>query len=133
MGTWSGEPFGNDTAADWVWELDDVSDWGIPRDALEAAIGAKEPLDSDAAAIAIAAAEVVAAGLGRATQTDAYTESVQAFVSRSPQPPADLPAVALAALAAATNPSTELYELWNEADPAEWLAANESIKAALTV
>jgi hypothetical protein len=130
MGAWSGEPFGNDTAADWAWELDDAADWQPVRGALEEALRPDEYLDDDAASIAIAAAEVVAHGLGRATQNDSYTESVRAFVDRVETPPADLASVALAALAAATRPESGLAESWAE-DPREWDAANEKVRDAL--
>ena len=38
MGAWSVEPFGNDVAADWAWELEDESDWGVVDDALADAL-----------------------------------------------------------------------------------------------
>ena len=69
MGTWSGEPFGNDVAADFAWELDEQKRWNVVRDALREALRSKELLDADTACIAIAAAEVVAHGLGRPTPT----------------------------------------------------------------
>ncbi|MGE3192867.1 MAG: DUF4259 domain-containing protein [Microbacteriaceae bacterium] len=129
MGTWSGQPFGNDGAADWGWELDDASDWGPVRQALNDAL--EGPLDGDVAETAIAAAEVVAHGLGRPTQSDAYTVSVSAFVERVGAPPADLVPLAVAALGTATGPDSELTELWNEADPTEWREDCAKLDAAL--
>jgi len=32
MGTWSAQPFGNDTAADWAYDLDGASDRGLEND-----------------------------------------------------------------------------------------------------
>jgi hypothetical protein len=129
MGTWSGEPFGNDGAADWAWDLDDAADWQPVRRALHAALNG--PLDGDVAETAIAAAEVVAHGLGRPTQQDAYTDSVSAFVKRVGAPPGDLVPLAVAAVDTATGPDSELTELWNEADPSEWREANARLDAAL--
>src|SRR5688572_21746098 len=86
MGTWSGEPFGNDVAADFAWELDEQKRWNVVKDALREALASREPLDADTASIAIAAAEVVAHGIGRPTQSDAYTESVESFVRRARKP-----------------------------------------------
>ncbi|HWM34250.1 MAG TPA: DUF4259 domain-containing protein [Pseudolysinimonas sp.] len=129
MGTWSGEPFGNDGAADWGWELDEAADWQPVRRALNDALDG--PLDADVAETAVAAAEVVAHGLGRATQSDAYTTSVAAFVARVGAPPGDLVALAVAALGTATGPDSELTELWNDADPTEWRDANAVLEAAL--
>lgn len=129
MGTWSGEPFGNDGAADWAWELDAATDWQPVRLALNEALDGV--LDGDVAETAVAAAEVVAHGLGRPTQQDAYTESVSAFVKRVGGPPGDLVALAVAALGTATGPDSELTELWNDADPSEWRESNAKIDAAL--
>ena len=96
MGAWSAEPFGNDTAADWAWELEESSDWTVVAQTLQAALSADEPIDSDIATTAIAAAEVVAPGL-----------------------------------AAATRPTSELTELWAEADARDWEQAIARIEAAL--
>jgi hypothetical protein len=134
MGTWSAEPFGNDTAADWGWELDDRTDWEIVMDALNAVLDEEDPadVDADSAVIAIAAAEAVAHHRGWPTQSDPYTESVAGFVCRAHQPPADAAEVALKALDVAANPSGELAELWAEGDPDEWTSAIERLREALS-
>ena len=132
MGAWSGEPFGNDTAADWAWELDDQRDWQIVQTALDEVVNASEYIDGDIASNAIAAAEAVAHGLGRATQDDAYTESVTAFVARAPRPSDEMVQLALVALAAASGPHSELTELWAESGEPDWANANARIKQALT-
>ena len=130
MGTWSGQPFGSDSAGDWAFDLDDAAGWGFVRDALTRVIGQTE-VDSDDAVVAIAAAEVVAHGLGRPTQSDAYTESVGVFVQRVGRPDAALVAIALEALAASTSPESELSELWADEDSDEWISANAALKNAL--
>ena len=130
MGTWSGDPFGNDSAADWAWELDGQNDWDLVRAALETAVEAGDAVDDDDAVMAIAAAEAVAHGLGRPTQVSAYTESVAAFATRAPTPPPDLVQLALDALAIATGPASGLTELWAD-DPVEWNDANAKLEAAL--
>lgn len=127
MGAWSAEPFGNDTAADWAWELDGAQDWDVVSEALRDVLTGEA--DEDAAAIAIAAAEVVARGLGRRTQDDAYTESAAAFTDRVGTPGAEVVALGREALARATAPDSALAELW-EGD-AEWAAANARIAEAL--
>ncbi|WP_069711848.1 DUF4259 domain-containing protein [Curtobacterium sp. ER1/6] len=83
MGTWSAEPIGNDAAADFVAELDGERRWTVVKAAFSTAAKLGDTLDSDTAATAIAAAEVVAHGLARPTQTDAYTERIQQFVGRA--------------------------------------------------
>ena len=130
MGTWSGQPFGSDSAGDWAYDLDDASGWGFVRDALTRVIGQTE-VDADDAVVAIAAAEVVAHGLGRPTQSDAYTESVGAFVQRVGRPDASVVRLALEAIAASTSPESELTELWVDEDSDEWFSANDALKSAL--
>ncbi|QEO09678.1 DUF4259 domain-containing protein [Protaetiibacter larvae] len=129
MGAWSGEPFGNDAAADWAWELAEQRNWSVVRRALAAVKWARY-LDQDAAAIAIAAAETVAHGLGRGTQHDGYVEEVVAFVHRAGPPPRRLVKLAQQALAKSTGEASELNELWDE-DPAEWIVANALLETAL--
>lgn len=130
MGTWSGEPFGNDVAGDWTFELDEAEDWSVVRVAFDAVIAG--PVDAPTAEIAIAAAEVVAHGLGRPTQVDDDdTFSVRQFVARAGAPDPSLVALAIAALDTATGPDSELTELWNSADPTEWREANARLDAAL--
>lgn len=130
MGTWSGQPFGNDLAADWSFELNDTNDWLIVRSALRAADRAPGDLHADDALIGIAAAEVVAHGLGHPTQSDAYTDSASAFVQRAGQPDTELVTLARQALMASTA-SSELRELWNGKDLEEWEQANAIIQVAL--
>jgi len=130
MGAWSGEPFGNDTAADWAWELEENDDWSFVADVLGQVFQAEGVIDQDVATSVIAAAEVVAHGLGRATQDDSWTEAVDAYVGRAGTPPDFLVELAVSALALATGPTSELTELWAE-DPDEWRAANGRIEAAL--
>ncbi|WP_409047557.1 DUF4259 domain-containing protein [Microbacterium sp. HA-8] len=132
MGTWSGEPFGNDVAADFAWELDEQKRWNVVREALREALRSKEPLDADTAAIAIAAAEVVAHGLGRPTQSDAYTESVEGFVSRARKPSGRLVRDAQRAVAVAASTHGELAELWAETDAQTWHDSNARLVSALT-
>ena len=128
MGAWSGEPFGNDTASDWVYELDEAGDWQYVREALDAAV-APRAVDADAATCAIAAAEVVARGLGR--EGGPHADTIAHFVQRAGRPDDELVALALAALAASDSPGSELTELWEEADPEEWREANDAVRSVL--
>ena len=123
MGTWSAEPVGNDAAADFVGDLEDERGWTVVESALTAATEAGPGLDSDVAELAIAAAEVVAHGLGRPTQDDAYTATIGQFVARAGQPDAGLVRLAAQAVAAASADESELAELWDDAgttELAEW-------------
>ena len=123
MGTWSAEPIGNDEAADFVMELEGRRRWGAVRSALARATRAGSSMDGDVASAAIAAAEVVAHGLGRPTRTDAYTEGIDQFVRRASGPGRRLVAQAARAVCLAAHPDGELAELWAESDADEWQEA----------
>lgn len=101
------------------------------RSALRAALRSKDALDVDTACIAIAAAEVVAHGLGRPTQSDAYTESVEEFVRRARRPSGRLATAAARAVAAASAPDSELADIWLDDHAHEWHAANARLLSAL--
>ena len=60
MGAWSHEPFGNDTACDWVYDLLETEDFSLIESALDAVMeNGDEYLNSDVASEAIAAIEVI--------------------------------------------------------------------------
>ncbi len=131
IGAWSDEPFGNDTASNWAWELDGQDEWQVVQDALNEAVQSPDFVDADIASNAIAAAETVAHGLGRPTQNDAHTESVVSFSARASKPSEAILQLAVAGLTAATGPASELTELWAEGGEAEWMQANSRIMEAL--
>lgn len=134
MGTWSHEPFGNDTANDWAAELEGTKDFLAVERAIQNVLD-EDPgyLDADVAAEAIAASEVLAKALGRGTQSDAYTEEVDQWlktITAAPSP--DLLAKARTALARVLAPDSELRELWEESDDFEsWQASITTLQAAL--
>ena len=81
MGTWSHEPFGNDTANDWAYDLEGKTDFSLVAQAIQNVLdNGADYLDSDVAVEAVAASEVLAKALGRGTQSDAYTEKVDAWL-----------------------------------------------------
>ena len=134
MGTWSSEPFGNDTANDWAYGIDERRDFSLVEEAIRAVLDNDDDyLDSDLAAEAIAAVEVLAKALGRGTQSDAYTKKVDAWLRTISLRPSDALLVeARRALDRILEPASELNELWEESDHhAEWLAAVRAQQAAL--
>ena len=82
MGTWSHEPFGNDDAADWAYELEEAKDLSPVEAALDAVLENDGYVEAPEATCAVAAVEVIAKVLGRGTQSDAYTESVDRWVKQ---------------------------------------------------
>lgn len=135
MGTWSHEPFGNDTANDWAYELEGTSDLRVVEAALQAVLDEEGYLEASLADEAIAAIEVIAKLLGRGTQSDSYTRKVDAWVATiTVQPSAELIDKARFVLGCVVAEDSELRELWDEGDPADaaaWRASIEQLRAAL--
>ena len=136
MGTWSHEPFGNDTASDWAYDLEEQKDFSLVAQAIQGVLdNGQDYLDADLAVEAIAAVEVLAKALGRGTQTDAYTEKVDAWLaSIKAKPSADLLSGAQAALARIMGPDSELKELWEDSEDFEnWVSSIKALQTALAV
>ncbi len=134
MGTWSHEPFGNDTANDWAYDLEKQTDFSLVAQAIQNVLdNGTEYLDSDVAVEAVAASEVLAKALGRGTQADAYTEKVDAWLaSMTTKPPADLLSNAQQALTRILGPDSELRELWEESDVfSDWESSVKALQAAV--
>jgi hypothetical protein len=136
MGAWSHEPFGNDTANDWAYGLEEQNDFSLVAQAILSVLdNGSDYLDSDVATEAIAAAEVLAKSLGRGTQTDAYTENVDTWLkSITVKPSPELRAQTRDALARILEPNSELRELWEESDSFEsWKASIRTLQSAMDV
>jgi hypothetical protein len=133
MGTWSHEPFGNDSACDWAYDLQGQPDFALVAQAIKNVLdNGDEYLDSDLSVEAVAAAEVLAKAIGRGTQTDAYTESVDSWIrSLAVKPSPDLIEQAHAALSRILGEDSELRELWEESDDLEkWLSSINALQSA---
>jgi hypothetical protein len=132
MGTWSHEPFGNDDACDWSYELLDSNDLSPVDAALDAVLHGDDYLEASAASNAVAAVEIIAKLLGKGTQTDAYTENVDKWVKEvhiTPTPA--LIQKAKKALTRILGDNSELKELWQESGTTEWEASMHTLQAVL--
>ena len=130
MGTWGSGPFDNDDAGDWTYELTPDADESVVERALAAAVAGGEPSASTSQA-AIAAAEVVAAGLG--CPSPSLPEEVGEWVAARDQAP--WPALAPLAVKAIDRilAGSELKELWAESDEdGDWTAEVQELRARLT-
>jgi Domain of unknown function (DUF4259) len=128
MGTWGSGPFDNDDAADWAWSLTDSADDAVLRAALLAPLAAAKT-EAPEGQVAIAAAEVVAAGLGR--PSPALPEEVAAWVAAHPLPWAELAGPARQAISR-LRASSELRDLWAESgEGAAWAANVEHLERRL--
>ncbi len=132
MGTWDMSSFGNDTACDWAYGLEDVNDLSYVESALDTvlAAGLGDYVDADAGACAVAAAEVIARLKGNWGEENSYTEPTDKWVrSHHVVPPAALVAKAVAALARIISAPSELLELWQEGeDGGGWVDAVAELK-----
>ena len=134
MGTWSHEPFGNDTANDWAYDLEGQKDFSLVAKTIQGVLdNGADYLDSDLAVEAVAAAEVLAKALGRGTQADAYTQKVDAWLKSVPaRPSPELLSAAQAALTRILGPDSELRELWEDSDDfGNWESSIRALRSAI--
>jgi hypothetical protein len=123
MGAWSVDSFGNDTACDWAYGLEEVSDLSLVRETIQKVVDSgNEPLDASDAEEAIAAVEVLARLKGNFGERSSYTEATDNWVRAHPQqPPMILINLASQALDRILKPPSELLDLWQEGeDFAAW-------------
>lgn len=132
MGAWSHEPFGNDTAADWAYGLNESNDLGYIEATIDAALG-DEFLDSDIATEAIAAVEILARALERGSPGDSYSKGADAWIVRvKPLVSEALREKAIRALDATIAEESELRGLWEDSDHyQDWLASVASLRLAM--
>lgn len=135
MGAWSTESFGNDTANDWAYGLEETSDLSLVRETIRRVLeSGKENLGARDAEKVIAAVEVIARLKCNFGERDAFTEKVDYWVKVNPQtPPTDLVLLASQALDRVLQPSSELFELWEESSEFEkWKASVLDLKRRAT-
>ena len=124
MGAWGLRFDQNDDAADWLAEFSDEPSWEAVDDALRASNA--EYVEAPECSMALAAAEVVAAGLG--SPSSDLDEAVLEWATGNSSGAAARRQPAQTALARIRDDS-ELNELWQEADEyADWQASvNETL------
>ena len=129
MGAWGTGAFDNDGARDWVGELEDGGITAI-ESALDDAIRSSD-LSAPTDVEAIAAAEVVAAAIGR--PLPGLSEDIAALVAHlAPSVTPEHTARARTAVERVLNAS-ELAELWEETDDADtWRGLVEDLIDRLT-
>lgn len=131
MGAWDFGSFDNDDASDWLYELAESSDLSTILAALNTVdrMGG-EYLEAPDCAIALAAAEIVAALRGHPVAK--LPENAQAWVSAHRQ--LDGPALVPLALSVIQRIRTnsELRELWDESgDAAKWSETLDDLSSRL--
>ncbi|WP_296279284.1 DUF4259 domain-containing protein [uncultured Acinetobacter sp.] len=136
MGAWSHEPFGNDTACDWAYELEESEGYAVIEDAFNQIIemSTEEYIDADIGCVAHAAAEVLAKSFGRGVEEEDIPEAVEKWLEQNKNKtnPALIPK-AIRALKLLTSESSELNELWQESDYyTEWTSNIDELKEILS-
>jgi hypothetical protein len=118
-GAWGEGSFENDDALDWVAECARSSSVAPVRAALSAALRG-EYLEAPDGSVAVAAAEVVAAALGKPSAN--FPTELRAWIQRqSSEQLASLAPVARKAVARVRDPRvSELHQLWSEGKPNKW-------------
>jgi hypothetical protein len=130
MGTWGPQNFENDAAKDFTEDFQDLPGEALLLSALATAIEEEEVIESEVAQEALAAAEMVAAALGRPVA--GFPEGLQPLVSQldlGEEP--ELQEMAQDAVAAIIEKS-ELKDAWEESpDSGRWQAAQQDLLARL--
>ena len=129
MGAWGAGPFENDDAADWVIELETSDNADVLRRALSLDAGGYVALPEGA--IAVAAAEVVATGLGR-PGSGLPPEVIAWTAAHASSIGVDERQLALDALDRVLAPDSEIEELWAEANDPEWRDGVLSLRQRLS-
>ena len=142
MGTWANDPFGNDLACDWVFDLTKKGNSGLfgkpglnfIKATLEKALSTgDEYLEAPDADEGIAAADTVARLRGHFYERNAYTKRLDGWVAKEKksdhQPLATL---ALKVVERVLSQPSELLDLWEESAEAEsWKQQMATLKERL--
>jgi hypothetical protein len=129
MGAWGAGNFDNDDAGDWSYELEESGIEAV-KSAFDMVLSGEDYVEAPECSAAIAAAEVVAALLGRPAAD--LPEEVQTFVSTKPKFATDLVELAKKALVRVLADNSELRELWQESDSFdEWKQNVADVQARL--
>jgi len=119
MGAWGTGNFDNDTALDWVFELEETDDLSLVESAIESALY-EEYIDSDIGAEVLVAIEVLARLKGNFGKEDPYSEDVDKWVKSHPiEIDEQLTDKAKNVLNLIVSEKSELYELWEETEDFE--------------
>lgn len=134
MGTWSSDPFGNDTALDWAFSLEEVDDLSLIEETIQKVLDTgDEYLEATVAEEAIVAADTVARLKGKFYTRDAATQPIDGWVTKHRlKPSPELVKSCLTALDRILTDPSELKDLWSEGDDfEEWRSQILALKIRL--
>jgi len=119
MGAWGTGNFDNDTALDWVFELEETSDLSLIEETIKVVLD-EEYIDSDIGAEALMAIEAIARLKGEFGVEDSYAEDLDNWVrSHKLDVTNEWVEKAKNALDLIVSEKSELYELWEDTDDFE--------------
>lgn len=130
MGAWAADSFGNDTACDWAYAIEDCNDLSLVEETLDKILQEGEGyIDASDAEEAIAAIEVIARLQGNWGMRNAYSESVDKWVRKYKLIPGnELLAKAHQVIARILGDESELKELWEDSNlSSEWAASVQEL------
>jgi Domain of unknown function (DUF4259) len=118
MGAWDCDPFGNDTAGDWAFDLENKSDLSFIEETLQKVLSSGNgDLEASDAEEAIAAADTLARLKGKFYVRNPYTEPVDEWVADHPLTPSRaLLDTAIQAIDRVLTKPSELLEAWEESE-----------------
>ena len=125
MGAWGHQFDENDDAADWLADFADSPSWANCQEALQLT---DDYIEADTASRAIAAAEVIAAGLGKPHPN--LDAAIAQWAAQNSDGAKTLRQTASAAVVKAEDES-ELQELWEEGDSTDWHNTLDDLKSRL--
>ena len=136
MGTWSHEAFGNDTACDWAYELEESVGFSAIDEALNEIIDMAndEFIDADIGAVAHAAVDAFARSFGPKSDEEEYPEPVLKWLDHiKNKTNHELIPKALQTLEILTGENSELDELWQESEEYDaWVKGIDELKEVLS-
>ncbi|MGR2997813.1 DUF4259 domain-containing protein [Vibrio vulnificus] len=119
MGAWSEDNFGNDSASDWIWELEKSKGLNTLLSPIKSVLNENEYLEVDICSEALAASEVIAAAITSdhtllPDEARNWLNRKQGWlIGRKPQVTAEHAKQALLAVQKVLS-NSELQELWEE-------------------
>jgi hypothetical protein len=133
MGAWGTGSFDNDDAGDFIQDIVGGGDLSLIHEVVDNVLTSTEYVEGPDASQVIAAAEVLAAALGRATRAAQGDAALMRWLARlRPSVETGLVARTAAALSRILASNSELRELWEDSDDfAEWRASVEELKSQL--
>jgi len=132
MGAWGTGNFDNDTALDWVFELEEVNDLSLIEKTIDAVFD-DDYIDSDIGCEALIAIEAIARLIGNFGKDNSYAEDLDSWVkSHNLDVNNELIVRGKKALDLIVSEKSELYELWEETEDFDtWKNEIDDLRARL--